>query len=63
MHFNKGSSMTITINQEAISTRPNYKTIDIKDSKVTTTAKPAAIAELSAPAAAASTAAAQQTSD
>eukprot|EP00971_Amphidinium_carterae_P131936 2613281-Amphidinium_carterae.1 len=33
MHFNKGASVTINSNQEAISTRPNFKTIDIKDSK------------------------------
>eukprot|EP00971_Amphidinium_carterae_P025570 504253-Amphidinium_carterae.1 len=61
MHFNKGSSVTININQAAMSSRPNYKSIDIKDSKVITTSKPAAIEELSA--AASSAAAAQQTSD
>eukprot|EP00971_Amphidinium_carterae_P045401 893263-Amphidinium_carterae.1 len=64
MHFNKGSSVTININQAAMTSRPLYKSIDIKGSKVTTTSKPEAITELStAAAAAASTAAAAEASD
>eukprot|EP00971_Amphidinium_carterae_P072315 1430526-Amphidinium_carterae.1 len=41
MHFNKGASVTINIKQDSISTRPAYKQIDIKDSKLTSSAKPA----------------------
>eukprot|EP00971_Amphidinium_carterae_P180541 3580775-Amphidinium_carterae.3 len=34
MHFNKGSTVTININQETISNKPSYKLVDIKDSKI-----------------------------
>eukprot|EP00971_Amphidinium_carterae_P261299 5183799-Amphidinium_carterae.1 len=33
MHFNNGSSVTININQAAMTSRPLFKSIDIKDSK------------------------------
>eukprot|EP00971_Amphidinium_carterae_P074873 1479627-Amphidinium_carterae.1 len=67
MHFNKGSAVTININQGGMTSRPLYKSIDIKDSKVSTTTKPEAITELSAAtatsAAATASTAAAETSD
>eukprot|EP00971_Amphidinium_carterae_P301657 5993157-Amphidinium_carterae.1 len=33
--FNKGSTVTVNINQETISNKPNYKQLDIKDSRIT----------------------------
>eukprot|EP00971_Amphidinium_carterae_P332211 6466249-Amphidinium_carterae.2 len=35
----RGASMTININHDSISTRPSFKQIDIKDSKVSSTTK------------------------
>eukprot|EP00971_Amphidinium_carterae_P091397 1809454-Amphidinium_carterae.1 len=39
MHFNKGSTVTVNINQKTISNRPTSKQIDINDSRITGSTK------------------------